>query len=646
MTHFAKTMTAAVAVAALALGIWGVIPTRAASAVAAPVTVTDDGGIYTLANGIVTAKVDKGSGRLQSLVYQGLETIDTGYWSHLPGGPDVTAAVTIAPQSNGGERGEVSVKGVSGGRALGAGPGGSTVADIEVRYALDRGSSGLYTYSIFNHKADYPATSIGEARWATKLSDRIFDWMTVDANRNMEMITAYDWDHGTPMNMKEARLMNSGIMKGQVEHKYDYSAVQFDTPAYGWSSTKQHIGFWIVNPSDEYLSGGPTKVELSAHRDATFTSSLTAPAAPTLLNYWRGSHYGGSVCDIPAGEAWTKVIGPFLLYCNAGPTPDALWNDALARAAKEATAWPYDWVSGVDYPHRAQRGTVRGQLVLSDPQAPRARMSNLLVGLAYPDYSTGRETVDWQNDAKHYEFWVRGDSQGRFTIPSVRPGTYTLHAIADGVLGEYAQANVTVAPGQSLTLGALTWTPVRYGRQLWDIGIPDRTAKEYLHGDNFWHWGLYLQYPKDFPHDVNYVIGRSDFHKDWNYAQVPRAPDATGRGDGLATTWSVTFDLPAAPHGKATLRLALAATSARHIDVTVNDQPAGTTGPLPDTATIRRDGIRGYWRERDIAFDASLMKAGTNVLQLTIPAGGVMSGVEYDYLRLELNDGDGTVQNE
>ena len=32
------------------------------------------------------------------------------------------------------------------------------------------------------------------------------------------------------------------------------------------------------------------------------------------------------------------------------------------------------------------------------------------------------------------------------------------------------------------------------------------------------------------------------------------------------------------------------------------------------------------------------MKAGTNILKLTIPPGGVMSGVEYDYLRLELDD--------
>ena len=72
------------------------------------------------------------------------------------------------------------------------------------------------------------------------------------------------------------------------------------------------------------------------------------------------------------------------------------------------------------------------------------------------------------------------------------------------------------------------------------------------------------------------------------------------------------------------------------MSVIINERPAGDTGPLPDTATIRRDGIRGVWYERDIAFDAGWMQAGDNVLKLTVPAGGVMSGVEYDYLRLEI----------
>ena len=50
------------------------------------------------------------------------------------------------------------------------------------------------------------------------------------------------------------------------------------------------------------------------------------------------------------------------------------------------------------------------------------------------------------------------------------------------------------------------------------------------------------------------------------------------------------------------------------------------------------DGIRGYWTERDVAFDAALMKAGTNVLKLAISGGNITSGVEYDYLRLELDE--------
>src|SRR5439155_24135023 len=334
-----------------------------------------------------------------------------GYWSHAATAPKMVQAVTIDPKSNGGERGEVSIKGICDGRPLGSGPGGSAVADIEIRYALGRGDSGVYTYSIWTHKPEYPATSVGEARFAAKLNPAVFDFMTVDAKRRKVSLKPDDWDNGTPLNMKEARRLNTGIYAGQVEHKYDYSAIQFEIPAYGWSSTEHKIGLWFINPTIEYLSGGATKVELTAHLDNN------AGAAPTVLNYWRGSHYGGSSCVIAQGEAWTKVIGPFLIYCNAGEDHEALWKDALAKAAKEFDAWPYDWVQGVDYPHKDERGTVRGQLVLTDFLAPFSRdaqrsaaaPTNVLVGLAAPDYTPrgGRggmaRTVDWQLDAKHYQ---------------------------------------------------------------------------------------------------------------------------------------------------------------------------------------------------------------------------------------------------
>ncbi len=669
-----------------ALAFSVLLPALLQAATKSPVTVSEDDSSYTLDNGIIAMQAAKRSGDLASLKYRGLEMLNVvrghqaGYWSHNILRGQRTFYITIDPKTNNGGRGEVSFKGQYVGTPLGSGPGGSVAADIEIRYSLGRGDSGLYTYSVFEHKTNYPATSVGEARFCIKLNDDMFDWMTVDANRNMKMLTAYDWNHGTVMNFKEARRMNTGLYRGQVEHKYDYAANQFDVRAWGWSSTSNHVGLWFINSSVEYLSGGPTKVELSAHRDATFGNDPDAPAPPTLLNYWRGSHYGGSVCSIAQTDAWTKVIGPFLIYCNAGTNPNAMWKDALTKADREAASWPYDWVSGVDYPHRTERGKVTGQLALNDPQALKLKLVHLLVGLTAPDYTPlrafrplgapaslpassgsdenagkdagapsrgrfgtlgrfGPRPVDWQNDAKHYEFWAGGDERGEFSVPNIRPGTYTLHAIADGVLGEFTLSNVTVTAGQTLKLGKLEWQPLRYGKQLWDIGIPNRSGSEFFKGNDYFHWGWYLKYPKLFPNDVNYVVGKSDFNKDWFFEQVPHNEDpanTTGTGQGRATPWSITFHLAEAPRGTATLRLALCAGDTRSLAVSVNGQTAGSVTNLLPNATILRDGIAGYWCERDISFDASLMRAGTNTLTLTVPAGSLTSGVIYDYLRLEL----------
>jgi len=196
-------------------------------------------------------------------------------------------------------------------------------------------------------------------------------------------------------------------------------------------------------------------------------------------------------------------------------------------------------------------------------------------------------------------------------------------------------------PGKPLNLGSLNWQPVRYGKQLWDIGIPNRTAAEFRGGDDYFHWGWYLKYPKLFPNDVNYVVGKSDFHKDWFFEQLPHNEDLTntnGQGRGRDTTWTVAFRLPDAPQGKATLRLAICGISARDLTATVNDQPIGHLTNLVYNAVINRDGIGGSWTERDLTFDASLMKPGDNNLKLTLPGGGLASGIMYDYIRLELND--------
>jgi rhamnogalacturonan endolyase len=616
-----------------------------------PVTLTDTGRALKLTNGYCTAVISKRNGDLTSLVYKDIETLGfdsghpAGYWEQQPAG--ATSSITIDPATNDGQRAEVSIKGT----AAGGVGGGTNNVRLEIRYTMDRSTSGIYTYAIFSHDDVSRPASIGESRYGAKLSN-VFDWISIDEKRNKQMPTGADWDAGTPLNAKEIRRLNTGIYKGEVEHKYDYSAYQFKIPAFGWSSTTKHIGFYLINPTIEFLSGGATKYELTGHLDNN------PGGAPTILDYWRGTHYGGSNCRVAAEEEWSKVVGPILVYLNSKENPNEMFQDALAQAKKEADAWPYDWVQGVDYPHKAERATVSGQLVLHDPGAASTKLPNLLVGLAFPDqpapaapppapggggrgFGFGRfGGTDWQNDAKHYQFWVQGNEDGQFTIPNVRPGTYQLHAIADGVLGEFSKQPITVKEGDKLDLGTLEWCPVRYGQQLWEVGIPNRQGSEFFKGDDYFHWGWYVQYPKLFPKDVNFEIGKSDFHKDWFFEQVPRdtsADNTTGRGLGDATPWSITWNQSGQPHGMCTLRVAICGSGTRSIDVSVNGKTAGTITPPMYNATINRDGIGGYWSERKLSFDAALLHDGQNTLTLTIPSGQLTSGVIYDYLRLELD---------
>ena len=388
-----------------------------------------------------------------------------------------------------------------------------------------------------------------------------------------------------------------------------------------------------------------------------------------------------------------------------------MWKDVFRHVAKETELWPYEWLSDPNFPSASARGTVRGELVLRDPLQPSQKMSNVWVGVTAPDYappsrfgfgfggtnrsgagttnSPGRgfgpgrgglpALVDWQRDAKFYQFWARADAQGRFTIPNVRPGPYTLHAIADGVLGEFTLTNLTVAAGEKKSLGELAWTPLRYGRTVWEIGVPDRTAREFRHGDHYWQWGLYFDYPKEFPNDVNFVIGRSDWRRDWNYVQPPRiesrdvpvtseddeqqergagvppasspgvppgeppsrgaAPPRSSGRNVRSTTWSVSFTMPEAPRGKATLRLAFCGTHMGcDVEAFVNGKSIGETGTLPSTSAMQRDGIRAYWIEKDLSFDASMLERGTNSVKLLSHVNSWSQGVMYDCVRLELDE--------
>jgi rhamnogalacturonan endolyase len=607
------------------------------------VTVTMGADTATLANGLVTATVKKADGKLLSLRYGNTEMMSRGggYWNIygcIPGQPNTEVKPTPSecrisqdPASHDGALGEIAL------RFPYLGQTNAVPLDIEIRYTLRRGDTGLYAWTIADHDVQFPPFDIQVSTVCLKLNPEVFDFLSVDERRQRLMASGEDWVKGTQLNLWEARRLNTGIRKGEVEHRYDYSAMFSRTPAYGWSGTKQQVGLYIVNPSIEYINGSPTMLEIAGHIDV----KPSLPADPTLLFVWHGPHYGGRGIQIKAGERWQKVVGPFLIYCNKGATPQSMWQDALTRAEREKQAWPYAWAQAPGYAPAAQRGGISGHLVIQDVQAPAAQAGGTWVGLSAAPYQAqfgrnGPITIDWQTDGKHYQYWTQADATGRFTIRHARPGTYMLSAFTDGVLGDFHRAEVSVEAGKTTDLGDLVWKPVRHGRQIWEIGIPNRSAEEFRHGDHYWQWGLYQRYPEEFPDDVNFMIGTSDWRRDWNYVQPPR-PDGDNRWKD--TTWRIRFIMDRIPKGTATLRLAICGARGGPVEVAINGKMIGDTGELPESGVMHRDGIRSAsLTERDLSFDASLLVAGANTIALTKKVRTWTDGVLYDYLRLELKE--------
>ena len=300
LSHPIRTLLSAVLASALSLFLLegaSAAPVVGKPNADAPVKITDNGDTWTMDNGIVRAVVDKRGG-IPSLVYHGTEIIGDpkrpGRWAQGPTGR-ITPSVTIDPAKNGGARGEVEVKGI-----------GSPL-DTTLRYTLERGVSGFYATAQYSHPAQYPEFGFGESRFLLQMNP-IFNWLSVDADRNMKMT---EDSSGVVIHAKEQTIMNRGIYKGSVEHKYSYSGVLAKLPAFGWSSTKEHIGAYMINPSAEYIGGGATRLDLGAHLGAT------------LITYWNSGHYGGgTTAVIRAGEKWSKVVGPIFIYFNALDNPE------------------------------------------------------------------------------------------------------------------------------------------------------------------------------------------------------------------------------------------------------------------------------------------------------------------------------------
>ena len=655
----------------------------------ANVTLTDSGTTVTIANGIVSIICTKSSGQITTINYtfnntgssQTLNLLSGNsnggklYWENSNNqGLTFTYSLVADPASNGGNYAEIALVTTS-------------VANdvLEVHYSLLRGSTGFYVTAIYSHTGTDAAFGMGECR-DNIYAGSIFNWMSVDAQRNRLMEVSGGSAIGVQGAPVEVSLWTNGIYAGQYEDKYKYSADLGVQNVWGWSSVGtggKNVGLWNITASPEYYNGGPLKRELMEH------------IGTTVLNMLNGGHYGmGGDGNFASGEVWTKVCGPYFIYCNnvtntltgTNQPARALYSDALAQGAAEQTAWPYSWFTNANYAPASNRGAITGQFIIADSGNPNTSAANLWVGLIQQP-STTDGVYDFQQWMKPYQFWVKTDTNGNFAIPNVIAGTnYTLYAFGPGAPGTFMSQSqsgnyppltcnlpatpfsVTVTAQTTNNLGAVTWTPTRVGATVFEIGYPDRTGGKFRHGDDWWVgdigpsptapspiWSKWLDFPFDFPGGPNYVVGQSRWTTDWNFIQ-PVTTDSSGNYNNSSST--ITFNLASAPvnGAQASLYIGLSSDYYAAMEVSVNGNNLGsvsgvtgtpnnsipTTGYYPgysDSDTSIREGNQAAFSDERINFPTNLLHQGQNTITLSIrQIGGsyFADHAMYDYLRLEL----------
>jgi rhamnogalacturonan endolyase len=480
----------------------------------------------------------------------------------------------------------------------------------EVHYALRKGEKGLHVFAIHRYAESTNTPFPEESRFVLRVDPKIFTYAYTSERK-----------HGRfplPAALKAAKAVMDAtylLLDGLLYSKYDWADFLFGH--WGHGATGDGIGVWILHGSTEYFIGGPTRQELMIH---------TTDTTPVLLAMYTGNHFLGKTTEreFPKEGGWSKLYGPTFIYVNEGKDGDAMLKDAKAQAAKLENSWPYQWMKNDLYP--LERGTARGKLGL--PGGTGA--ADAVVFLTSP-------CKEWQLQFKDYTFATRADKDGKFNIKSIRPGTYTLYAYAPGIIGEYRKDNVTVKASGEVDFGTIDWTPPTHGKTLWQVGMPDRLAAEFRHGDEPRAYGLWANYSKDFPDGVNFIIGKSKERTDWNFAQFP------------GSTWKIQFDLSEPPKGKATLTLAIAGASGNSsVTVLVNGVRVETLKYDNDSSVPRSGNQAGRYRLSNVAFDAGLLRQGQNTVSLQMggpvfkSAGANVrpgSAIMYDCMRLEVKEG-------
>ena len=586
-----------------------------------PPTVTETGSAITVDNGLLSFQVDKSDGSISSLVLGGQELLggggilyqdanDDAYWrlgDSTPASYSVTTGVDF-----------VDV-------ALSTAADAEMPADFTLHYVLREGEPGLHIYLEINHTTAMADLDMAQTRAVLRADPSLFDHHSVTDTRSGPMPTPAELAAGTGVSDATTQLNPGTAYEAEtgrsVYTKYDWSLDEGSREVIGM--TGDDYGAWVVESHQESHPGGPWKQHMTAHQ---------TESTPVLLLMWASTHYGTHGRTVLSGNE-SRVYGPKYLHFNTGASLSAMRTEAKAWNDRSLHRSFYDGLGIPGWTTTANLADVSGDLSI----AGSGPLENATIILS-------EDGEDFQFSRRGYVYYTTTDASGDFLLDDVRPGSYRLSAVAPGIYGEFIVDGVVVSAGTPLDLGSLAWTPPDFGSDLWQIGTFDRSAEEYLHGsnDDYRRWGLWFDYPTEFPSDVHFVIGTSDEAVDWNYAHFERTsttPSPTCTASATSPEWEVEFSGAGVPANRlATLTVAVAGQRGADLEVRLNGDFVGTWALPHDGSIIHRSGIRGAYQSHQFTFDTDLVQAGTNTLTLRHTSAGssCTEGILYDALRLEI----------
>jgi len=552
---------------------------------------------------------------------------------------------------------------------------------------------GIHTYFTLDHSATDIAGSVGQVQWVFRgnLNQFVNTYSVNSGLGNLGATTVPmpnavlfgGLPSGTNVQDATSDLHGQQLPQGfrrEFYTKYDYSSYEYlhrGEGVYG-----PDFAAWMVVPSSESLTGGPTK------QDLIFTGNL-------LIMEAYSNHLDNQMTfNVPKGTVMHRLYGPFYLHFNTysqtTPTAASLYQEALTASQQLQPSYETDLqlLNSGYVP-----STARGQV-----QAKIEGTKGLDLNQAWAVLSDNATNMQYSHAGN--EYWMNINPAGIANFNNVAPGTYRLSVYSLGQWGELRQDNVNVTANK-LTKVSPTLVPENFGTQpaIWTIGNADRSSHEFLHGtitnpvdldpnysdeytdrlgtsvqDDREYWGNW-NYWADFasspvPGAVDYyatAVGSTPATNDltkWNYNQWQifhpglydpannstdgydaLCPSYVGGGGTACRTahtpdWQVHFTTTADQQGQGqfvALSMGLAATEAS-MTVSLNGHPLVFHGFNVKNADAGvRSGFSGTYQWVVLQWDTSQLNppGQDNVITFNVNR---TQGVMYDALRMEITN--------